>query len=116
MITGYEPFKGESLSSLSDDIKYKKINFEYIEDDKLRSLVEKMLEREIYKRINAKDAFDIAKKIKEERDREYNKEINDKNENRLKYEKNKREYDQFWNDIDRLVKLWQNHPLGQFLG
>ena len=99
MITGYEPFKGESLSSLSDDIKYKKINFEYIEDDKLRSLVEKMLEREIYKRINAKDAFDIAKKIKEERDREYNKEINDKNENRLKYEKNKREYDQFWNDF-----------------
>jgi len=103
MITGYEPFSGESLYSLSDDIKYKKINFEYIKDDKLRSLVEKMLQREISKRINAKDAFEIAKKIKEDRDREYNKEIEDKNENRLNYEKNKREYEQFWKEFSTKI-------------
>ena len=94
MITGYEPFKSSSLSSLSDEIKFKKINFEYIHDNKLRSLVEKMLERQIYKRISSKEAFEIAKKIKEERDKEYIKEI--ENKSNLKYEKNKREYDIFW--------------------
>ena len=53
-----------------------------------------MLERQIYKRISSKEAFEIAKKIKEERDKEYIKEI--ENKSNLKYEKNKREYDIFW--------------------
>ncbi len=97
MITGYEPFKSSSLSSLSDEIKFKTINFEYIHDNKLRSLVEKMLDRQIYKRISSKEAFEIAKKIKEERDKEYIKEI--ENKSNLKYEKNKSEYEIFWKNF-----------------
>ena len=97
MMTGYEPFKGESLNSLRNDIKFKKINFEYIHDNKLRSLIEKMLEKKISKRISTKEAFEIAKKIKEDRDKEYNKEIESKSN--LKYEKNKMESEIFWKNF-----------------
>ena len=97
MITGYEPFKGESLNSLRNDIKFNKINFEYIHDNKLRSLIEKMLEKKISKRISTKEAFEIAKEIKEDRDKEYNKEI--ENKSNLKYEKNKMEYEIFWKNF-----------------
>ncbi len=99
MITGCEPFKGESLNSLRNDIKFNKINFEYIHDNKLRSLIEKMLEKDFIKRINTKDAFDIAKQIKENRDLELQKEMEEENEKKLKYEKDKREYDEFWSNF-----------------
>ena len=97
MLSGYEPFKGESLNSLRNDIKFKNINFEYIHDNKLRNLVEKMLEKKISKRISIKEAFEIAKKIKEDRDKDYNEEI--ENKSNLKFEKNKMEYDIFWKNF-----------------
>ena len=99
MITGCEVFKGESKSSIEDNIKFKNIDFSYIEDFQLRSLIEKMLEKDFNKRINTKDAFDIAKQIKENRDLELQKEMDEENEKKLKYEKDKREYDEFWNNF-----------------
>ncbi len=109
MITGCEPFKGESINDLYDDIKFRDIDFDYITDEKLRNLVMKMLEREVHKRINAKDAYDIALKIKEERDLEYKNEMleddyigNNCNEEHF-INDNKREYEEFWSNFNNKV-------------
>ena len=75
MLTGFEPFKSENISELEQEIKYKKINFEMIDDEQLRNLIKKMLERDVKKRINAKEAYDIVCKIKQERDKIYEKEL-----------------------------------------
>ena len=56
-----------------------------------------MLEKKISKRISIKEAFEIAKKIKEDRDKDYNEEI--ENKSNLKFEKNKMEYDIFWKNF-----------------
>ena len=108
MITGCEPFKGESINDLYDEIKFKNIDFDYINDDKLRSLIIKMLEREVHKRINAKDALDIALKIKEDRDLELKNEILEDNfcgneMNDVKLVKEKREYEEFWSNFNNKV-------------
>ena len=80
-----------------------------IEDEKMRNLVMKMLEREVHKRINAKDAYDIALKIKEERDLEYKNEMleddyigNNCNEEHF-INDNKREYEEFWSNFNNKV-------------
>ena len=75
MLTGYEPFKSDNYSILEHEIKYKKINFEIIDDEQLRNLIKKMMERDIKKRINAKEAYDIVLKIKQDRDMKYEKEL-----------------------------------------
>ena len=108
MITGCEPFKGESINDLYDEIKFKNIDFDYINDDKLRSLIIKMFEREVHKRINAKDALDIALKIKEDRDLELKNEILEDNfcgneMNDVKLVKEKREYEEFWSNFNNKV-------------
>ena len=108
MLTGYEPFKGESRSTLDDEIKYKDINFDLIEYEPMKEFCEKLLQRVVDDRIDAKTALQIAKDIKEERE-EYYKEEEDKekrknnnNSNNNNYmgihdiEKTKNDVEVFW--------------------
>ena len=67
MLTGADPFSAENDMDYKDNIKFKKINFEYIKNEKLRELNEKLLNRFVSKRITAKEALEEIKKIKEER-------------------------------------------------
>ena len=97
MLTGLEPFKSDNTSTLIDEIKFKKINFNLIEDEKMRNLVMKMLERNCRKRINANEAYDIIMNIKKERDLEYEKEINDQIIKMEKIKQQKMDYENYMN-------------------
>ena len=68
MLTGYEPFKGNTPSEIKDSVLYATINFEKIEDVDLREICEKLLNRFVSKRITCKEALIEIKKIKVERD------------------------------------------------
>ena len=71
MLTGYEPFKGETPSQIKDSILFATIKFEKIEDIDLRDLNEKLLCRFVSKRISCKEALLELKKLKVERDNYY---------------------------------------------
>ena len=75
MLTGLEPFNNDTDSQLESQIKFKKIQFDFIDNEQMRNLVKKMLERNPHKRISANEAFDIVSEIKKERDLEYEKEM-----------------------------------------
>ena len=103
MLTGFEPFKGKNEVELENEIKCKEIDFELIENEDMRNLCKKMLIRVEYERINAKDAYDMIKKIKKDRERVYNEELkkmegdkdkDDVNDN-LIYKKERVEYNAF---------------------
>ena len=68
MLTGYEPFKGETPSEIKDSVLYAAIKFEKIEDVDLRDLCQKLLNRFVAKRITAKEALVEVKQIKIERE------------------------------------------------
>ena len=68
MLTGYEPFKGNTPSEIKDSVLYATIKFEKIEDVDLREICEKLLNRFVAKRITCKEALIEIKKIKVERD------------------------------------------------
>ena len=66
MLTGYEPFKGDD-DELVDNIKRQPIKFDIIEDIDLKELDQKLLERNISKRITSKEALKIVTALKNER-------------------------------------------------
>ena len=68
MLTGYEPFKGNTPSEIKDSVLFATIKFDKIEDNDLRELNEKLLNRFVSKRITCKEALTEVKKIKVERD------------------------------------------------
>ena len=68
MLTGYEPFKGNTPSQIKDSVLFATIKFDKIEDNDLRELNEKLLNRFVSKRITCKEALTEVKKIKVERD------------------------------------------------
>ena len=68
MLTGFEPFKGNSPSQIKDSVLFATIKFEKIEDNDLRELNEKLLNRFVSKRISCKEALYEIKKIKVERE------------------------------------------------
>ena len=68
MLTGFEPFKGDTPEEIKDSVLYSQIRFEPIEDIELRDINKKLLNRFVAKRMNAKEALIELKKIKEERD------------------------------------------------
>lgn len=80
MLTGYEPFRGERKSELNDQIKYKRINFDIIDDEPMRNLCKKLLERNTKFRYTASEALEEIKKIKKEKD-DYNSENKATNDN-----------------------------------
>ena len=71
MLTGEEPF--EDGGDLENNFKFNKINFEKIKNQKLREINEKLLCRNIEKRISAKEAVMILKSIKNNNDALKNK-------------------------------------------
>ncbi len=71
MLTGYEPFKGETPSEIKDSVLYAAIKFEKIEDVDLRDLCQKLLNRFVARRITSKEALVEVKKIKVERENYY---------------------------------------------
>jgi len=66
MLTGCDPFKGESYSNYRENILYKEINFNLIKNERLRDLNKKLLERYVAKRISAREALEEIKSIKNE--------------------------------------------------
>ena len=68
MLTGYEPFKGNTPSQIKDSVLYATIKFEKIEDVDLRDLCQKLLNRFVSRRITCKEALIEVKKIQVERD------------------------------------------------
>ena len=71
MLTGFEPFKGETPSEIKDSVLYATIKFDKIEDVDLRDICSKLLNRFVAKRITCKEALDEIKKIKVERENYY---------------------------------------------
>ncbi len=71
MLTGFEPFKGQSPTEIKDSILFSKVKFNIIEDVELRELNEKLLNRYVARRITSKEALLELKKIKVERDNYY---------------------------------------------
>ena len=67
MLTGYEPFKGNTPSEIKDSVLFATIRFDKIEDVDLRELTEKLLNRFVSKRITCKEALEEIKRIKVER-------------------------------------------------
>ena len=64
MLTGYEPFVGKTPSQLIDSIKYDKVNFDLIQNKELRAINKKLLNRDVQKRISAKEALGEIYKLK----------------------------------------------------
>jgi len=91
MLTGFEPFKGRNEIELENEIKCKEIEFDLIENEDMKNLCKKMLNRVDYNRINAKDAYECIKKIKKDREILYNQELK-KIENNKKDDKNNISY------------------------
>ena len=71
LYAGYEPFKGETPSEIKDSVLYAAIKFEKIEDVDLRDLCQKLLNRFVARRITSKEALVEVKKIKVERENYY---------------------------------------------
>ena len=71
MLTGYEPFKGNTPSEIKDSVLFATIKFDKIEDNDLRELNEKLLNRFVTKRITCKEALAEIRQIKVERDNYY---------------------------------------------
>ena len=85
MLTGYEPFAGKTHSQLKDNIRFGRINFELIKNEKLRELDKKLLNRFVQKRISAKEALIEINKIKNhfEEEKSENESINSKKGNNI---------------------------------
>ena len=71
MLSGYEPFKGESPSEIKDSVLFGNINFDVIEDVELREIDKQLLNRFVAKRITCKEALIEMKRIKIERNNYY---------------------------------------------
>ena len=63
MLTGCDPFSSNNDSQYEENIKFKKIKFEYIKNKSLRELNKKLLNRNIDERITAKEALEEIKNI-----------------------------------------------------
>jgi calcium-dependent protein kinase len=81
MLTGYEPFVGKTPSQLIDSIKYDKVNFDLIQNKELRAINKKLLNRDVQKRISAKEALGEIYKLKN-----FKNKTNEKENDNLKKE------------------------------
>lgn len=92
MLTGLEPFQGKTKSDLYEEIRFKKIKFDVIKDEQMRSFISRFLDRNAKTRINAKDALRMIKQIKKEKDNllTIDYDINNNNNNLSKI--NKKEF------------------------
>ena len=108
MLTGFEPFKGETPTEIKDSILFSQIRFEEIEDVDLREINKKLLNRYVANRICAKDALTEIKRIKLERDnyKKSRKRMNKKTPSivLLKEIKENEDYMNYWGTITSRVR------------
>ena len=108
MLTGFEPFKGETPTEIKDSVLFSQIRFEEIEDVDLREINKKLLNRYVANRICAKDALTEIKRIKLERDnyKKSRKRMNKKTPSivLLKEIKENEDYMDYWGTITSRVK------------
>ena len=108
MLTGFEPFKGETPSEIKDSVLFSQIRFEEIEDVDLREINKKLLNRYVANRICAKDALTEIKRIKLERDnyKKSRKRMNKKTPSivLLKEIKENEDYMNYWGTITSRVR------------
>ena len=71
MLTGFEPFKGETPSEIKDSVLFSQIHFDVIEDVDLREINKQLLNRFVAKRITCKEALVEIKRIQVERKNYY---------------------------------------------
>ena len=107
MLTGFEPFKGETPSEIKDSVLYATIKFDKIEDVDLRDICSKLLNRFVAKRITCKEALAEIKKIKVERENYYKgfKRLNKKTPSiilKKEYEEGLK-YNGYWEDLVKKV-------------
>ena len=107
MLTGFEPFKGETPSEIKDSVLYATIKFDKIEDVELREICSKLLNRFVAKRITCKEALIEIKKIKVERENYYKgfKRLNKKTPSivlRKEYEEGQ-QYNGYWDDFVKKI-------------
>ena len=108
MLTGFEPFKGETPTEIKDSVLFSQIRFEEIEDVDLREINKKLLNRYVANRICAKDALTEIKRIKLERDnyKKSRKRMNKKTPSivLLKEIKENEDYMDYWGTITSRVR------------
>ena len=107
MLTGFEPFKGESPSEIKDSVLFSQIRFDAIEDVDLREINKKLLNRFVAKRITCKEALEEIKAIKAERENYYRgqKRLSKKTPSivlRKEFKENK-EYMEYWDTVTARV-------------
>ena len=107
MLTGFEPFKGETPSEIKDSVLYATIKFDKIEGVDLREICSKLLNRFVAKRITCKEALIEIKKIKVERENYYKgfKRLNKKTPSivlRKEYEEGQ-QYNGYWDDFVKKI-------------
>ena len=107
MLTGFEPFRGNTPSELRDSVLFSTIKFDKIEDVDLRELCEKLLNRFVSRRITCNEALYEINKIKVERDN-YSKGIkrqNKKTSSEILKKENQEviQFMSYWDKITRSV-------------
>jgi serine/threonine protein kinase len=107
MLTGFEPFRGNTPSELRDSVLFSTIQFDKIEDVDLRELCEKLLNRFVSRRITCNEALFEINKIKIERDN-YSKGIkrlNKKTSSEILKKENQEviQFMSYWDKITRSV-------------
>lgn len=107
MLTGFEPFKGETPEEIKDSVLFSNIKFDVIEDVELRELNKMLLNRFVAKRITCREALLELKKLKVERDNYYKgfKRLSKKTPSVVlrKEHQEINEYSQYWNTISSKV-------------
>jgi serine/threonine protein kinase len=107
MLTGFEPFKGETPSEIKDSVLFSQIHFEVIEDIDLREINKLLLNRYVSNRMTCKEALIEIKRIKIERENYYRgqKRLTKKTPSvvlRKEFQETK-EYMNYWNDVSSRV-------------
>ena len=107
MLTGFEPFKGETRSEIKDSVLFGQIHFEVIEDIDLREINKLLLNRFVANRITCKEALKEIKRIKVERENYYRgqKRLVKKTPSvvlRKEFQETK-EYMSYWNNVSSRV-------------
>ena len=107
MLTGFEPFKGETPSEIKDSVLFSQIHFEVIEDVDLREINKLLLNRYVANRMTCKEALIEIKRIKTERENYYRgqKRLVKKTPSvvlRKEFQETK-EYMNYWNNISSRV-------------
>jgi serine/threonine protein kinase len=109
MLTGFEPFKGESPSEIKDSVLFGDIKFDVIEDVDLREINKQLLNRFVAKRITCKEALAEVKRIKLERDNYYKgqKRLSKKTPSivlKKEFEESK-QYLNYWDNVSSKIRI-----------